>query len=48
MFEWDKSKNINNDIITVRFTYRGKKIRIFGAGFWREGKKIYEKENKIY
>lgn len=32
-------------IITVRFTYRNNKIRIFGAGRWREGKKRYEKEN---
>ena len=35
-------------ILTVRFTYRNKKIRIIGAGFWRKGKKIYEKENKIH
>ncbi|MBW8049731.1 MAG: BrnT family toxin [Cytophagales bacterium] len=38
---------VNNKIVTVRFTYRGKKIRIFGAGYWREGKEIYEKGNKI-
>ena len=30
-------------IITVRFVYRGQKIRIFGAGYWRKGKKLYEK-----
>ena len=35
-------------IMTVRFTYRNMKIRIIGAGFWRKGKKIYEKENKIH
>ena len=29
-------------IITVRFTYRNGKIRIFGAGYWRKGKKYYE------
>ncbi len=29
-------------IMTVRFTYRGQKIRIIGAGFWRKGRKIYE------
>ncbi|WP_297823748.1 hypothetical protein [uncultured Paraglaciecola sp.] len=23
------------------------RIRIFGAGYWRKGKKIYEQENKI-
>ena len=38
---------INNEIITVRFTYRKNIIRIFGAGYWRKGKQIYEKENKI-
>lgn len=35
-------------VITVRFTYRNNKIRIFGAGYWRKGKKYYEKYNKIY
>ena len=39
---------INGEIATVRFTFRGNKIRIFGAGYWRKGKKIYEKENKIH
>jgi hypothetical protein len=32
-------------ILTVRFTYRNRQIRIFGAGYWRKGKKIYEQEN---
>jgi hypothetical protein len=31
--------------MTVRFTYGKSKIRIIGAGYWRKGKKIYEKEN---
>jgi hypothetical protein len=35
-------------IMTVRFTYRKHRIRIIGAGYWRKGKKIYEKENKIH
>ncbi len=40
---------VDDEIMTVRFTYRGCKIRIFGAGYWRKGKKIYEKEkNKIH
>ncbi len=39
---------VSEDILTVRFTYRSNKIRIFGAGYWRKGKKIYEKENKIH
>jgi uncharacterized protein len=34
-------------ILTVRFTYRQQRIRIFGAGYWRKGKKIYEKQNKL-
>ena len=29
-------------IITVRFLYRQGKIRIFGAGYWRMGVRIYE------
>ena len=36
------------EIMTVRFSYRGGKIRIFGAAFWRKGKKRYEKENCIH
>lgn len=36
---------VNENIMTVRFTYRGKMIRIIGAGYWREGKKIYDTEN---
>jgi hypothetical protein len=39
---------IDEDIVTVRFTYRENKIRIIGAGYWRKGKQIYEKENKIH
>jgi uncharacterized protein len=35
-------------IMTVRFTYRRGVIRIFGAGYWRKGKKIYEQENHIH
>lgn len=37
---------VNEGIITVRFTYRGRKIRIIGAGYWRKGRNIYETENK--
>jgi hypothetical protein len=32
----------------VRFTYRDDVIRIFGAGYWRKGKQIYERENQIH
>ncbi len=38
---------VSGEIVTVRFTYREQIIRIIGAGYWRKGKKIYEKENKI-
>ena len=34
-------------VMTVRFTYRGNIIRIFGAGYWRKGKRVYERENQV-
>ncbi|HPB07859.1 MAG: hypothetical protein BWX81_00161 [Spirochaetes bacterium ADurb.Bin110] len=34
-------------IATVRFTMRNGKIRIIGAGYWREGKERYEREHNI-
>lgn len=34
-------------VLTVRFTYRRKVIRIIGAGYWRKGKAVYEKENRL-
>ena len=39
---------VTDGILTVRFTYRKSKIRIIGAGYWRKGKKIYERENKLH
>jgi uncharacterized DUF497 family protein len=34
-------------VVTVRFTYRAGRIRIFGAGYWRKGgKRIYEQQNR--
>ncbi|MBN1509195.1 MAG: BrnT family toxin [Sedimentisphaerales bacterium] len=39
---------IGDGIVTVRFTYRANTIRIYGAGYWRKGKKIYEAQNKIH
>ncbi len=35
---------IEDGIVTVRFTLRKDRIRIFGAGFWRSGRKMYEQE----
>jgi uncharacterized DUF497 family protein len=39
---------VGDGILTVRFTYRPGVIRIFGAGYWRKGKVIYERENQIH
>lgn len=39
---------VGEGILTVRFTYRPGAIRIFGAGYWRKGKRIYEQENPIH
>ena len=35
---------VDGEILTVRFTWRSGKIRIFGAGYWRKGKQLYEEE----
>lgn len=37
---------IGNRVCTVRFTYRRNRIRIFGAGFWRKERSIYEQRNR--
>jgi uncharacterized DUF497 family protein len=39
---------VDQEVITVRFTIRQDIVRIFGAGYWRKGRKFYEKENQIY
>jgi uncharacterized protein len=36
---------VEGAVMTVRFTWRKQKIRIFGAGHWRKGRAIYEKAN---
>jgi len=36
---------VGEGIMTVRFTYRGNAIRIYGAGYWRKGRKLYEEQN---
>lgn len=38
---------VGDGILTVRFTYRNNVIRIFGAGYWRKGKKLYEEQNHL-
>lgn len=37
---------VKEKIATVRFTLRGNKIRIIGAGYWRKGRKFYEEKIK--
>jgi len=37
---------VADGVMTVRFTYRAGRIRIFGAGYWRKGKQIYEQQNR--
>jgi uncharacterized protein len=36
---------VSGGVMTVRLTYRNDRIRIFGAGYWRKGKQIYEQQN---
>jgi len=40
--------NDGNGIVTVRFTIRNGNIRIFGAGYWREGRDKYETKNNLH
>ena len=37
--------HVGEGIMTVRFTFRGHVIRIYGAGYWRKGRRIYEDQN---
>jgi uncharacterized DUF497 family protein len=39
---------VADGVLTVRFTYRAKIIRIIGAGYWRRGKTIYEANRKVH
>lgn len=32
-------------VLTVRYTRRADAVRLIGAGYWRKGRNIYEKEN---
>ena len=38
---------VKGGVLTVWFTYRERRIRIIGAGYWRKGKTIYEKEHIV-
>jgi uncharacterized protein len=37
---------VGGGVMTVRFTWRAGRIRIFGAGYWRKGRTIYEQQNR--
>jgi len=39
---------VGKGILTVRFTYREGRIRIFGAGYWRRGKQLYDRQNRLH
>ena len=39
---------VGDGILTVRFTVRGDVIRVFGAGYWRKGKRVYEEQNQVH
>jgi uncharacterized protein len=39
---------VGEGLLTVRFTYRSGVIRIFGAGYWRKGKSIHERQNQVH
>ncbi len=37
---------VEGGILTVRFTYRAGRVRIFGAGYWRKGERRYYEEKR--
>jgi uncharacterized DUF497 family protein len=39
---------VGGGVLSVRFTYRKGTIRIFGVGYWRKGKRIYDQENQVH
>ena len=45
---WFFFGEVDGGILTVRFTLRNGMTRIFGAGYWRKGKKYYEEKNRIH
>lgn len=38
----------DGEVMTVRFTYRDRTIRIIGAGYWRQGRKVYEARAQVH
>ena len=39
---------VDDRVMTVRFTLRNANIRILGAGYWRKGKRFYDEKNGIH
>lgn len=39
---------VKGGVLAVRFTHREDRIRIFGAGYWRKGKAIYETYHQLH
>ena len=37
---------VDGGVMTVRYTIRDQRIRIFGAGYWHKGKKVYDDANR--
>jgi uncharacterized protein len=38
--------NAEKKICTVRFVYRDGLVRIYGAGYWRKGRRFYEEKRQ--
>lgn len=36
---------VGGRVMTVRFTSRNGRTRIIGAGYWRKGRRLYEREH---
>jgi len=45
---WYCLGKVGDAILTVRFTRRGNRVRIIGAGYWRKGKRFYETQNSLH
>ena len=39
---------VADGVLTVRFTRRGERVRIIGAGYWRRGRTYYEKAHRLH
>lgn len=45
---WYCLGRVGDAILTVRFTKRGGKVRLIGAGYWRKGRQLYETQNRLH